>query len=952
MEDLEKKATGDCAVCQQPAALLLAFCYGAAFGTSRNVDASSKWLGVSERPRMHLSKLLKEANAYDDADFPGSGDLVKEGHVRYGSIYLADLGNQLSQHGLVNLAVKMLRDEIKGKQEVGIASRSQRGLFRCLASVYMNAGAYQDAEDAMKQAGIVWQPRGRRLRPFYRDQGKVRLAAILNAQGRGDEATKVLEAFPFLLRNPNAKEPFWLLKRFPRNRNPEARRTLARILLQNERIDEVLKLDLEADARDSLEIYANDQYSVTAMLEIMAELGFALLTKDRVDDAAKIHRQRHKLWVDISGSRSRDACSARLDLAFTLSYGRNHDLDEAITLLDSVLDIQGHLKDFDTSAIHYARAYNLARKGLTTSAIQDIRMVLEMWTESDMIESPAALGWMGKLGGSLCLENESNLRLPVWIQTKVLNQCERESNSSIQMAMISLTWALIRRGGLEKAIMLTRSVLDLQTRVASNNLRAVSMTRTYLIILLAHKGLAFEDEAMLDDTLRESDKMLQAIEQDPDVRAEDRARAASIMASVYAKKAYLLYIPSGFGNSDKLFLNKAIAVHRWALELCETAFGWDNAQTLSIATALSSNLSKHGLQMGFEKQVLEAEELLSRVVESISRTEGVDSIPDKRTRARYKRMLHEHKKISDESAEKAEEDFFDWLEDKFNAWHPQVLMQGLRMVHILAKNRRYVEARNCADRVSTSCKSLYGDRLPQTLDALMVTGWEYWRVCPFANFPYSSIVLRRAAQLPAVGGHPSHRFIHYQLMIIEARDWSLSPPAEETLEEAEQLLQVQISHFGRTHTSTFGIMQRVAMLYFKHGRREMGVHWLRERLKHFVLLLGMTSRTKSEWVQLQSMAGVAAEDISRIQEQMRQLLGALKWKGKSLASDPSGLLVDVVELATTLCLSSRILGRDHIFTAKHEELYAKRLQESGVCDVQREVQEALDISQASNDDSI
>jgi hypothetical protein len=29
-------------------------------------------------------------------------------------------------------------------------------------------------------------------------------------------------------------------------------------------------------------------------------------------------------------------------------------------------------------------------------------------------------------------------------------------------------------------------------------------------------------------------------------------------------------------------------------------------------------------------------------------------------------------------------------------------------------------------------------------------------------------------------------------MIIEALDWSLSPPAEETLEEAEQLLQVQI----------------------------------------------------------------------------------------------------------------------------------------------------------------
>lgn len=142
----------------------------------------------------------------------------------------------------------------------------------------MTVGAYQDAEDAMKQAGTVWQPRGRRLRPFYRDQTKVHLAVILNAQGRGDEAAKVLEAF-LLLRNPNSKEPFWLLKEFPKNRNPEARRTLARSLLQNDRLDEILKLDLEADARDVLEIYASDQYSVTTILQILAELGFALLTK-------------------------------------------------------------------------------------------------------------------------------------------------------------------------------------------------------------------------------------------------------------------------------------------------------------------------------------------------------------------------------------------------------------------------------------------------------------------------------------------------------------------------------------------------------------------------------------------------------------------------------------------------------------------------------------------------
>lgn len=390
------------------------------------------------------------------------------------------------------------------------------------------------------------------------------------------------------------------------------------------------------------------------------------------------------------------------------------------------------------------------------------------------------------------------------------------------------------------------------------------MTRTYLIILLAHKGLAFEDEALLDDTLRESDTMLQVIEQNLDVGAEDRARAASIMASVYAKKSYLLYIRFDFGESDKSFLNKSIAVHRWALKLCETAFGWDNAQTLSVATALASNLSKHGLQMGFEDQVLEAEELFSRVAESISRTEGVDSIPDKRTRTRYNRMLHEHGKISDESAEKAEEDFFGWLDDEFNAWHPQVLMHGLRIVHILAKNHRYVEARICAGRVSTSCISLYGDHLPQTLDALMVTGWENWRVCPFANFAYSSIVLGRAAQLPAVRGRPSlslhslsthdNRSARLESFAAgggNARGGGTATSGPDLAISAEPI---------PVHLALCSALQRFIL---SMGAERWGVHWLRERLKHFALLLGMTWRTKAEWLQLQSMAGVASENINR-----------------------------------------------------------------------------------------
>ncbi len=61
-----------------------------------------------------------------------------------------------------------------------------------------------------------------------------------------------------------------------------------------------------------------------------------------------------------------------------------------------------------------------------------------------MMGLPAALGWVGKLGSSVCLENESILRLPLRMQTEISDQCERESNSCIQLAIISLTYALYR----------------------------------------------------------------------------------------------------------------------------------------------------------------------------------------------------------------------------------------------------------------------------------------------------------------------------------------------------------------------------------------------------------------------------------------------------------------------------------------------------------------------------
>ena len=912
------------------------------------MNTACKWLERSKKTKRDLLRLLKEADAYDSTGLPGWTSFFKEGHLRLGSTYLVDLGKQLSLDGLVNVAVERLRDEIQGKEQAGIAKWSQRALLKCLASVFMTVGAYEDVEDALRQAGTVWQSSRRHFRPFYTDQINVRLAIALNAQGKGDEAIKTLKTLRFLLRNPNGKEPFWLLKSFPNNRNPKARRALASMLLQNGRLDEVLKLDLAADAKDALKIFASDQYSIRTILDNLARLGNALFANDRFDEAVEIHRQSYKFWLDLADSFSIETYNAQHNLALALSHGAIKDVDEAMILLDDILIAQESPKDWNPGATRYTRAYCLARKGSISLAIQEIRTVLSTWDESNLVNPPLALGWMVKLGGSLCMENESSLRLPVWMQTELLTQCEKEPDPSIKFSIVSLIMALHRRGDIDRAIARTKDLLSLQSRFTSSIVESVSLTRTILIILLSHKGLAFEDYTLLDDALRESQTMLQAIEESPDLEAEQKARAASTLASVYSKRTSLLYHPRfGFAEADKPLLKKAIAVHRWAMQLCEATFGWDHHETRSVATTLASNLSRHGLHMGFESQTHEAEQLLSRVVESTSKIDGIDSLSDRCMKVRYNRMLHQHAKINDERLEGSEEDFLLWLTNTFDPRHPLVISQGLRMVPIFAKSRRYAEARIIADEVSNSCGALYGDTLPQTLDAYMITGWEYWRCCSFAYYPFSSLVLRRAAQHPGAEGGCSHRLINYQLMMIEARVLALSPPSEETLENATKLLQLQIDRFGRAHTTTFDLMYSIAALCLKFGLRDMAAHWLRERLAQSVLLLGITSRyVKLAWLQLLESSGASQEHQDRTREQMRQRIIAMQSTLPMSADDRSDHLADVVELATMLCLGSQILRQEHVFIVRIKERYAERLLESDICDVQSEVERVVDFSQA------
>lgn len=945
VKELKATAGGNCGVCRAPAALLLAFCHEAAFGIFRDVDVSSGWLRDSKAPKSHLSKLLKEAKIYDNRGDPSGEEIyfVKGSHMRYRNSYSSNLATQIAMEGVAGPAIELLLAEVKGKQEIGIAQVSQVALYDSLASVFEKVGAFEDAEYARKQCCTIMEENNWLSRLFETHIAEANLAHVLYAQGRGHEAINVLKAhFPFLLRNPNGKHPFWLLRRYPTNRDPRARLLLVKFLLERERLDEVLSMDLAFDTRDSLGMFANDHANVRANLVFMAKLGEALLARGRVDDAVKLHRERRRLHVKLSGSGSRAAIIAQQDLAFALSHKGSEEVDESIVLHNTVLNAQAKTNNLDLAAeTHYALAFSLAKKGQISNAIQLMRSVLTTWIEADMIESQQAMGCTVKLGSCLCVDNDSDLSMAVRIQTELLIQCEEEGHAGIQLAIIKLVLALSRPAGLDQAIQLSRDLLDLQTRYAFSDSGAILKTQMYLTSLLSHQGFAFQDGALLDEAMVVSETIKRTVEQVFDARDVETVNAIRLSASVYSKKARHLYNLYGFGERDKLFLNDTIEVHRQALRVSEVALGWNDTATLSSATALANNLSDHGLNMGLRDEMIEAKDLFSTVIKITSRIEGADSTATKRIQARFDRLRHRHGEISDEDAALIQEEFLDCLFSKLGGWcHPQIIDQMSHLATLWEINGRTTEARLLAQEVANWYILQYGYRLPQTQDAMIVAGWMTWRMYPFTTLPYSSLAIRLAEQLPKGRGcYP--RSQHYRLMTLEGRD-ILFPLEEETVRQAEKLLSVQIRHFPEAHSRTIGIIHRMTKFYLRRGRKELALGWLKESLSQTVKLFGM-SESHNEWLRLQEAIERPRNELNETQELLEQSIVELRMKAKGVASTQSDTRATLAQQASTLCLSTRILGCDHIFNQKQEEFLARRLREEHVASFEEVVQQVISL---------
>lgn len=468
----------------------------------------------------------------------------------------------------------------------------------------------------------------------------------------------------------------------------------------------------------------------------------------------------------------------------------------------------------------------------------------------------------------------------------------------------------------------------------------------YLTSLLSHQGFAIQNGALLDEAMAISETIEHTIEHVFDARDVETVNAMRLSASVYSKKARHLYILYGFGERDKPFLNKTIEVHRQALRVSEVASGWNDIATLSSATALANNISDHGLQMGLKNEMVEAKDLLSTVLKTMLRIEGAESIATKRIQARFDRLRHRYGEISDEDAALIQEEFLNCLLSKLGDWyHPQVVDQMSHLATLWTTVGRITEARVLASEVAERCVLQYGYQLPQTQDAMIVVGWMTWQMYPFTTLPYYSHAVRLAEQLPnGRGYHP--RSEHYRFMNLEGFD-TLFPLEEATVREAEKLLRVQISHVPEAHSRTIRTINRMTNFYVRRGRKELALGWLKESLRQNVILFGM-SESHNEWIKLQKAIARPRNELYETQGLLEQNIASLRAKGKGVAGTQKDAQEILAKQASTLCLSARILGCDHIFTQKQEEFLSRRLREEHVANFEEVLQQVISLGRTGH----
>lgn len=852
------------------------------------------------------------------------------------------LTSQVYSGKLDSAAILRYQKEIDGREESRVGLRSVVLLQEALGDEYFLHQDYELAEYHYKKAMSTDRERNphKSIRTMlalvnydrhYHHAN--RLALALDGQGKEKEAIQALETTKTLRNNPNGRETIRFFQRpSVENRDFKARYLLADLLIRQQELDQVLKLDLHSDFKDALKFRDKDSIEVSEISKNIATLAQSLFKQGRRYEAANLLRKLQESHVGLFGRSHLKTMKVTSNLILVLSCMGAEQVDEAVRLQLPTLDESSKDANIELLLVRITLAFALSKKRNYTEAIAEMELVLQFkrrnWTQAEYMTH----GCMSDFVGSLCFPGDRELGEPAAMQHELLAMSKCMQDPEAQESIIALLCALSRLDGLEEAIQLMRSMVKFVKLRYPDQWRNQLRLQEFLIFILSNLGLCFESRSHLEEALALANAMRDEICQVSELEEVQRVRAVRLLASVLFKKCAITCHLHGFGYQDLSLMSEVEKMHRAALNMAEDAFGETHDETVDAMEKLAVTLSINGRARGDCWAIDKAGYLLATAIGLRDPMWIQDPENRNLSTVRLKSEYFDHQfaqgLVTIERHNRAHTYLERCLVKELGESSLAVLAQAEQLAEVRIEGGFYDTAQITLFHIYSQLRkyrsrwSGHPDHHPQVIKTLAgiarmyESNGESYRSLPLLRY-----VMHLAEKtFRSSKTHPATTV--YRMRLVTGLSRSGINYAKD-LESANERLNLARDAFGTQHTQTITCMEEISEALSAQHRDPEAVPLTREALELSLSFLSINHHIVSQlWTNLLARMHVNpnSEDLGpKVEQVLPKTVHDTQFSVDKSRSRP------LVEQGQYMVLGSIILGGEHIFTTSASRAFRELL---------------------------
>ena len=912
----------------------LALAYLLAFGTRKDDEESSRWLSESGKASLDLQNHIRRIEKHE-RQYESFYTLIFSDHYKYTDLISTMWSDryQTEDLGLLPKALVRYQDETHGKTILQNQDLHSLGfLLGTLGDIYMAYCLFDLAADSYREAakkdfvrsmrkGLVAKVSDLSLISDQRQKTFVLpLAIALNAQGKEAEAIVALKSIKPLSNNPNGKESFWFSRDFTENRNIAGRGLLVHLLLKQQLLDEVTRLDIVNDLRDSLDFRIAGSKEIDFGIANVWTFVKALIQSGNLSQAVDNLRRFSAVLQTTFGAISPEALVAKAEMAFVLSLRGRLRLDEGLSLQRLLID-SSILPERDPRLLllQAQHAYALIRDNKANAAFQCLEHTMRIKQglgERHFI----SMGCMATLHNSLSCQTHTLQAIPFRIQQDMFELCKRVVHPDLQIALMGLLSTFARFDGLELAVLEMKSLLGLVARRRYNEPREKLLVQYHLSFMLVHWGFEYESVERIEEAIDLlSDSNLPAA-QTYGSTSPEYAYFAQLLASAYGRKNRILCRLHGFGIRDINYFDQTVSVHQQTVETVRHLYDELNPESITSLGELAVVLMDQGIVMGDSVRQLEAGRLLEQITNYSDRIPSQQRMPTLQAAQNLVALrLHQNRCTVSELYD-AEMKIMAWQSELPETTYPCIPSRMKELGQIYLGHRLYNSAAELLGNALAEQRKYLSnftktpDQHPVVLgiiEALVSTSFSRSEVQKgFQGLTWIHTMSRLVFTDPEREVH----MIRYRASVSRGLCDQLSVNYQ-GLRVLEQVYDAAQRLLGENHTRTIGLAERLASLLFSEGRRLEALAVVKAALNASVRLLRIDHiQTRHLWNIVKAKSGTSVSSLELLESEAADLLISMLPLKSKLSRDHDADLQQVIGCATRVASSVNILGPNDLFT--------------------------------------